>query len=313
MGGLNTAADEAPVLDTSLTLPYTLTTGRAAGTFLAELANQRIVGSRCSACPRVLVPAQDYCAECGEAADEFVTLPHSGTVTAFTTTKEATLALIRLDGADGDLLHRIADPAGLEVGSRVTAVWADQPEGSILDLAAFALAASGDPSGPPAVTELETTTEPIVEKPYRLNLEYRHSYGPYYGRFFDELGSSRRILGVQCPSCNNVLVPPRAYCDACFVRTERWVDVSDHGRIQGMSVINLEFVGQLREPPYIYAEIMLDGCATRLIHSIGGIEIDQAKEKLRPGTRVRAVWTEHSNVRGTLEDIVYFEPVPEDG
>jgi uncharacterized OB-fold protein len=72
-------------------------------------------------------------------------------------------------------------------------------------------------------------------------------------------------------------------------------------------VIHLEFVGQLRPPPYIYAEIVLDGASTKLIHMLGGIEPDEAPQRLRPGMKVRAVWRDASQAQGTLEDISHFE------
>ena len=53
-----------------------------------------------------------------------------------------------------------------------------------------------------------------------------------------------------------------------------------------------------------------DGAATRLIHTIGGIDVTQAAETLRPGMRVRAVWKDDKPT-GTLEDILHFEPISE--
>jgi uncharacterized OB-fold protein len=101
----------------------------------------------------------------------------------------------------------------------------------------------------------------------------------------------------------------RGNCDACFVPTAQTVEVADTGTILGFSVIHLEFVGQKRKPPYIYAEIQLDGTATRLIHSVGGIDIATAEEALEIGTRVKAVWRDQTPGIGSLEDIEYFEPV----
>jgi uncharacterized OB-fold protein len=69
-------------------------------------------------------------------------------------------------------------------------------------------------------------------------------------------------------------------------------------------------VGQKRKPPYVYAEIILDGAATRLIHTIGGLSADEAIERLAPGTRVRAVWGE-GEPTGSLEDIEHFEVIDE--
>jgi uncharacterized OB-fold protein len=156
---------------------------------------------------------------------------------------------------------------------------------------------------------LVPNADPVLDQPYLLELKYQHAYGPYYGRLFDEFSTSRRILGTMCPSCHNVLVPPRAYCEICFVRTDEWVDVADTGVLQAFSIIHLAFVGQTREPPYVYAEIVLDGSATRLIHTIGEITPEEAVATLVPGeTRVRAHWLD-AEPTGTLADIEYFEVI----
>ncbi|HEY4409800.1 MAG TPA: Zn-ribbon domain-containing OB-fold protein, partial [Acidimicrobiia bacterium] len=197
--------------------------------------------------------------------------------------------------------------ADLSIGQRVAARWADEATGNVLDLAGFVVAEGGSGSET-AVVPLETDTEPLAERPYQLELHYDHAYGPYYGRMFDELAFDRRILGTSCPQCKSVLVPPRELCDVCYVRTERWVDVSDTGVLKAFSIIHLKFVGQTREPPYVYAEITLDGAATRLVHTIGGIDVDKAADTLRPGMKVRAVWKDDKPT-GTLEDILHFEPL----
>jgi uncharacterized OB-fold protein len=83
------------------------------------------------------------------------------------------------------------------------------------------------------------------------------------------------------------------------------VEVGQAGTVRAMSVIHLEFVGQKQPPPYIYAEIMLDGATTRLIHNVAGIDMTKAKDLVKPGTRVRAVWRETRT--GSLDDISHFE------
>jgi uncharacterized OB-fold protein len=309
--GLGSAATENPSFSGRIELPYTLTTGRAAATFLAELANHKIVGSRCPDCDGVYVPAQDFCAPCGESLEDFVEVPAVGELRGFTHTANGLLGLIRLDGSGNDFVHKLLDvePAQLEIGQRVAVRWTEEAEGSILDIAGFARDESGEEGA--NVKSLESTAEPVVEQPYQLRLDYAHSYGPYYGMLFDGLATSRRIQGVRCPSCECVLVPPREYCDTCFVRTGEWVDVADTGVIKAFSIIHLEFVGQVREPPYVYAEIVLDGAATRLIHTVSGIDALDAQRLLRIGMKVKAVWKEGEPI-GSLEDIDYFEPIFED-
>jgi hypothetical protein len=305
--GLFTRAGEPQALATALNLPYTLTTGQAAGTFLTALAGKRLLGSRCEHCQRVTVPPHDSCGDCGSERHTLLRMPETGSVTAWTQRGEEIIALIRIDGADVDLLHRIVSGDDLEPGTRVRATWAERPTSSILDLAGFAVDAAATSVG--EARPAEAPGEVLRELPYRLTLEYRHAYGPYYSRLFDELASERRILGSHCPRCARVLVPPRQRCDVCFVETERFVEVADTGRLQAYSIIHMEFVGQTRKPPYVYAEIVLDGSATKLIHTVAGFDVARAKEILSIGMPVRAVWRKRSEAIGTLDDIEYFEPV----
>jgi uncharacterized protein len=303
----NAAVD---ALDATIAMPYTLTTGPAAGHFLAELAGHRLVGSRCPDCARVVVPAQDFCGRChGASGSDLVEVPGTGVVTAVTTTGSQSLCFVRLDGTDADFLHRIVGEPP-RIGDRVEAVWSEEePRGTVLDLAGFRRSNSAPVTAP--VSTLEPSAEPLPERPDAIELRYRHSYGPYYGRLFDELGSYRRIVGTRCPRCSAVMLPPREWCDVCHVRTTAWADVADTGVLKAFSVIHLEFVGQLRKPPYVYAEIVLDGAATKLIHMLGGIDPEEAPRKLRPGMNVRAVWKDADEAQGTLEDISHFELVPD--
>lgn len=305
---LFTTPNEVQTLESTLTMPYTLTTGRATGTFLAALAHHRIVGSRCVACSRVVVPAQDVCTRCGAQTPDFVEVPPTGRVSTWTSTVDGIVVMVRLDGTDTDLMHRyLGDEVELAEGKRVGATWAEQTTQWIVDLAGFIAAADGSPVG-----ELKPFTDPVdavVELPYQLDLHYRHAYGPYYGRMFDELGSQRRLIGSRCSSCHNVLVPPRALCDVCYRPTDQFEEVAETGTLQAFSVIHMEFVGQTRKPPYVYAEIVLDGSSTRLIHTVGGVDVTKASELLRVGMPVRAVWRDAALAKGTLEDIDHFAPI----
>lgn len=292
----------------TLKMPYTLTPGRATGIFLAALAQQQILGSRCTACSTVRVPAQDVCPDCGGESPEIVRVPETGVLEAWTQTDQGVIALVRLDGTDISLLHRLVSADGTEMGGRVSAVWNDERTGAITDISGFAVepnAAVG------VVSDIDLATiEPIELMNYTMQLDYQHAYGHYYGTLFDGVKNDRRIRGVRCPSCRSVLVPPRPYCDACFVPTADWMDVPDTGVVQACSVVHIEFMGQRVPPPYVYAEIMLDGTATRLIHTVGGLSAESAREGgVRPGSRVQAVWSDRTT--GSLSDIEYFRVLGE--
>lgn len=301
--------DLAP-LKSTLSMPYTLTPGRAAGVFLAEVNQGRIVGSRFRPSGTVVVPAQDFCPVSGDCEFDFVEVPATGVLTAFTQTHAGIIGLIRIDGADVDFPHRIlhATLDDLEVGVRVAAVWADGPANSILKIAGFQLAPES-PLG--TIRPLEDPATALGAIPYQMDLHYEHAFGPYYGRLFDEIKHNRRIMGVRAPDGDGAFLPPREFCDITHRLTGPWVEVKQTGTVRAMSVIYLEFIGQKQPPPYVYAEIVLDGANTRMIHNIAGIDMRRAKELVKPGTRVRAVWREGERT-GSLDDISHFEIIDDE-
>jgi uncharacterized OB-fold protein len=293
---------DMPPLRAELNMPYTLTPGKAAGTFLAEIGNRRIVASR-FASGLTIVPAQDFSPVDGEDTFEFVEAPSTGVVTGFTKVGDDVIGLIRLDGCDNDFPHRVL--GDVTIGARVEAAWAEGVENSILVIEGFRPAPNA-PLG--EVRPLGETAAPIEVIPYKLNLKYEHAYGPYYGRLFDELREHGRIIGTRTSSGDSALLPPREVDDITHKRTGTWKACADTGTIRGCSIINLEFVGQTRKPPYVYAEIVLDGASTRLIHMIDIDDIEYAKRNIGPGTRVRAVWREGER-EGSLRDIERFEVI----
>lgn len=296
---------ELSTLHSEISMPYTLTPGRAAGTFLAEIGNRRIVGNRFSD-GTVIAPAQDFSPADGDDRYEFVEAPHSGVLQAFTKVGDLVIGLIQLDGCDNEFPHiMLDDVASLKVGQRVAAEWVDGMESSILAIGGFRVAADA-PVG--LVQPLEGAAEPLSVIPSSMTLKYEHAYGPYYGRLFDEIKEHGRIVGVRVSGGDSALLPPREIDDVTHKRTGTWKACADTGTIRGCSIINMEFIGQTRSPPYAYAEIVLDGASTRLIHMIDIDDIPTAKLKIKPGARVRAVWVQGERV-GSLKDIERFEVI----
>ena len=60
--------------------------------------------------------------------------------------------------------------------------------------------------------------------------------------------------------------------------------------------------------PYVYAEVVLDGASTKMIHVIEIDDLEHAKKNIKPGTRVRAVWTKGER-KGRVSDIERFEVI----
>ena len=306
----DTFAIDMPPLISDLSVPYTLTPGLAVGAFLAEIAKHRFIGSKFRNSGTVVVPAQDFCPDSGDSEFDFVEVPVTGTLTAFTLTSDGLIGLMRMDGTDVDFAHQIVEASyeDLNIGDRVEIVWADElVENSILSIAGFKPA----PDAPVGkVKPLEDAADPVKVVPYQMDLHYEHAFGPYYGRMFDEIKNNRRIMGVRVPNGDGAYLPPREICDISHTPTGTWVEVEQTGTVRAMSIIHIEFVGQKLKPPYVYAEIILDGASTRLIHTVAGFDMSQAKELVKPGTRVRAVWADKRT--GSMEDISHFEIIDDE-
>ena len=131
-----------------LEYPYQRSTGPVIGRFLTGLRERRVFGIRAQD-GRVLVPPQEYDPQTADALDDWVEVADEGVVTTWTWQGEPRTAqplsrpfawvLVRLDGADTSLLHAldVDDPASVRTGMRVRIRWAEEPIGSVADIACF--------------------------------------------------------------------------------------------------------------------------------------------------------------------------------
>lgn len=133
----------------TINLPFSYSAGRVASRFFVELRDhRRIMGTRCPACRRVLVPARSFCAECFIETGEWLEVGPEGALVTWTTVylpfphlpaaPPCTVGLIRLDGADTNFLHLIhGDEWALRVGVRLRPIWRETRSGGLLDLTHF--------------------------------------------------------------------------------------------------------------------------------------------------------------------------------
>ena len=125
---------------TPMRLSYTIRTGEAAGRFLRQIKDGRIVGRRCPDTGKVYVPPKGVSPVTGSRMEEEVELGDLGTVTTFcvvnipfegqTMELPYVAASILLDGADIALFHLIGgcDTTEVRMGMRVKAVWRPREE-----------------------------------------------------------------------------------------------------------------------------------------------------------------------------------------
>ena len=154
-----------------------------------------------------------------------------------------------------------------------------------------------------------TQEEEIVIMPGASNLPFRHTAGRFASRFFRELRDSQKIYGVRCPQCRRVLLPPRPMCERCFASIDEWVEVGHQGTLEAYTICYVPFLG-LPPPPVGMVVVKLDGADTCLQHILSGVDLsdpDKAREVVKIGMRVEAVWREQR--RGEILDIQYFKPI----
>jgi len=146
----------------------------------------------------------------------------------------------------------------------------------------------------------------LITIPGNWNFDYRYFAGETASRFFHAIRDQGQILGRRCPRCARVLVPARAFCDACYVATTDWVGVGPGGRLDVFTIIGTKFPG-LPDPPFVIGYVTLDGAGTSIVNHVSGLDlsdIDAAARFLMTRPRVRAVFA--AERQGRITDF-HFE------
>jgi uncharacterized OB-fold protein len=304
--------------------PYTRSTGPVLGAFFTGLRDGRVLGARTSD-GRVVVPPVEFDPVTHAPIDaaDLVEVGTEGTVQTWTWVSEPVagqpldrpfaFALVTLDGADAPLLHAVAadGPEAMSSGMRVRVVWAESPEGSITDIAHFVPAGddAGDGSEAPSArtsTTGEQDGDKVTGIVVPVELDYQYEASPEESAFFRALAEGR-VVGQRCPKCGKVYVPPRSACPVDGVATTDEVELADTGTVTTFCVVNVPFLGQKIQPPYVSAYVLLDGADIAFLHLIQGIPADE----VRMGMRVKAVWKPREEWGTTIENIQHFEPTGE--
>jgi uncharacterized OB-fold protein len=139
------------------------------------------------------------------------------------------------------------------------------------------------------------------------NVEYNYAVGTTGKKFFDAL-IEKKIIAPKCSKCGLVMLPPRSFCERCFVPAEEWVEVGREGTIQAFTIVPVKFES-LPEPPYAIAYVLLDGADTALVNFTRKVDLSDlgaAAKKLSIGKRVRVVFEKRR--KGSITDF-HYEPV----
>lgn len=145
-------------IKTRWNIPFEHHAGKTASRYFTAMRDQqKIMGTKCPRCHRVLVPARSFCEQCFIPAEEWVELDNQGTIQTFAINcmkyeglpdPPYVIALIKLDGADTSMMHWIGGldlsdigqaANRIKIGARVEAVWKKDREGAVTDIVYFRL------------------------------------------------------------------------------------------------------------------------------------------------------------------------------
>jgi len=129
---------------------YSWTTGEVVGTFLAALRDRgKILAGVCESCGQVAVPPTSYCESCGAEIAELREVGPRGVVMSWArvgadlegvpVAAPFRYVLVRLAGADTELLHLAPDDDRITIGATVSPEFKLQAErgGEITDIRWF--------------------------------------------------------------------------------------------------------------------------------------------------------------------------------
>jgi hypothetical protein len=148
----------------------------------------------------------------------------------------------------------------------------------------------------------------LTRAPLPVVAGFRWSVGEMMERFLKALGE-RRILGVRCPQCGYVYVPPRWRCGRCHapLGEENIAELSGKGTLLSYTTASVEIdgAGNFRElsSPKALGAIKLEGAGSTIFMPLGEVK----PKDLKVGMAVEVVWREET--KGEPADIKYFKPV----
>jgi uncharacterized OB-fold protein len=138
------------------------------------------------------------------------------------------------------------------------------------------------------------------------NAKYAWDAGVAIGKFLQELKAGQ-LIGTQCLGCKRVMIPPRMFCEHCFLPADAWVPLKDTGTVITYSLCYVTWDMIRLDDPQIPAVVAIDGASPGMgiMHMLG--EIDP--ETVEIGMRVKAVWKPEDERTGSITDIRYFKPI----
>ena len=136
---------------------------------------------------------------------------------------------------------------------------------------------------------------------------YKFKFNITHMQPFLEKLKQKKLVGLQCSSCNRVYFPPRQVCGKCLVKPDKWVDLRETGRVASYTITYLKDpeTGKIIERPIVCAQ--LDGADTSYASQLNP---DIEFKDTYIGMPIKVHWAE--NIQGGLMDIEFFDAIVDD-
>ena len=136
---------------------------------------------------------------------------------------------------------------------------------------------------------------------------YKFKFNITHMQPFLEKLKQKKLVGLQCSSCNRIYFPPRQVCGKCLVKPDRWVDLRETGKVASYTVTYLKDpeTGKVIERPIVCAQ--LDGADTSYPTQLNP---DIEFKDTYIGMPIKIHWAE--DIQGGLMDIEYFNAIEDD-
>ena len=136
-------------------------------------------------------------------------------------------------------------------------------------------------------------------------LKYRWAAGVAIGKFLDGMKEAR-IVGSHCDNCGRTVVPPRSFCEMCFVPIGKYVDLPQTGTINTFVVTWIATDRSRLDKPLVPAVVDIDGTTKAgLLHLVANVD----PKKVKIGMHVKAVWRAAKDRKGDITDLQHWEPM----
>ena len=147
----------------------------------------------------------------------------------------------------------------------------------------------------------------LIEMPSKWDLSWIYAAGEVGSKYITELRDNARIMATKCHQCGRVLLPPRSYCERCFIPLNDWVELEPEGTLEAFTIVTVPFPDE-REPPYVVGYFKIGQASTNIPHFLEGVDlsdIEKAKSEIQVGMRVKVVFRDQRT--GSTTDF-YVEP-----